>query len=491
MTFPNSFYAKLSALFLLLIVGLGVILATLGVRAASRYADEVEQKLNRTLARDLAPQFEPLTRDSIHYADLHEQIRSLTGINRRIEIYLLGGDGTIKAWFSGEDIERAAVDTAPLRRFLRGDDLPILGDDPLSANLRKPFSVAPITISGSSGCYLYIILGSEQYASMARMVGDSYIIRTALVGLGLILLVTAGVGLILFRRLTQRLRSMLAVIASFEQGDFSQRMNPGSNDEIGQLARCFNRMADTLSDTMDELRKTDRLRRELVANVSHDLRSPLASIQGYLETLLMKEEALDPDERQHYLQTALKNAQRLNNLVSQLFELSKLDAQQIEPRREPFPMAELAQDIVMQYRPQAEAKGVDLHADLPGQLASVYADIGLMERALSNLIDNAVHYTPSGGQVEVSLTRHNGRVRAQVRDTGPGIPDDDLPHIFERFYRVEKSRDRHRGGAGLGLAITQKILALHGSELVVESTLGQGTAFAFELPLDPPDGGAH
>lgn len=493
MTFPQSFYAKLSALFLLLILGLGVILAALGVRAAGRYADEVEQKLNRTLAQDLAPQFQPLTRDSIHHAALHDQIRDLTGINRRIEIYLLSGDGSIKASFAetGEKIARPTVDTGPIQRFLQGDDLPILGDDPLHSNRQKPFTVAPITISGNGGCYLYIILGSEQYASMARMAGDSYIIRTALIGLGLILLVTAGVGLVLFRRLTQRLRSMLEVVASFEQGNFSKRMNPGSNDEVGQLARCFNRMADTLSDTMDELRRADRMRRDLVANVSHDLRSPLASIQGYLETLLMKDDSLDPDPRQRYLRTALKNAQRLSNLVSQLFELSKLDAQQVEPRREPFPIAELAQDIVMQYRPQAKAKGIALRADLPEQLASVHADIGLMERVLSNLIDNAVHYTPSGGHVKVSLMRHNGQVRAQVRDTGPGIPEDDLPHIFERFYRVEKSRDQDRGGAGLGLAIAQKILALHGSQLSVESTLGEGTAFAFELPVDPPEDASH
>jgi len=485
----NSFYAKLSALFLVLILGLGIILAGLGMRAAQRYADEVEQKLNRTLAADLAPRFEPLTRDSIHHAALRRMIRDMTGINRRIEIYLLTGDGHIKASFTAGDerIIQDAVDLAPIKRFMEGDDLPILGDDPLHANAAKPFSVAPIAIEENAGCYLYIILGSAQYASLARMVGDSYILRTALIGLGLVLLVTAGVGLILFRRLTKRLRGMLGVVASFEQGDFSPRMNPGSNDEIGQLARCFNRMAETLSETMDELRKADRMRRELVANVSHDLRSPLASIQGYLETLLMKDETLDADDRQRYLETALKNAQRLNSLVSQLFELSKLDAQQVDPRRETFPIAELTQDVVMQYRPQAEAKNVEITANLPEQLACVHADIGLIERALSNLIDNAVHYTPSGGRVSVALTRRDGQVHAQVHDTGPGIPDEDLPHIFERFYRVEKSRDRNKGGAGLGLAIAQKILELHGSDLTVESTVGEGTTFAFELPVDPPE----
>lgn len=482
----NSFYAKLSLLFLVLILGLGGGLAMLGMQAAERYADEVEQKLNRTLAFELAPEFEPLMRDSIHHAALREKVRSMTGVNRRIEIYLLDGQGRIKASFmrSNEALARQQVDTAPLQRFLQKDDLPILGEDPLHPSQRKPFSVAPVAIEGDEGCYLYIILGGEQYTSMARMVGDSYILRTALVGLGLILLVTAGMGLVLFRRLTERLRGMVDVVAAFEQGQFDRRMEPGTNDEVGQLARCFNRMADTLNETMNELRQADRMRRDLVANVSHDLRSPLASIQGYLETLLMKETTLGADERRRYLHTALKNAQRLNTLVGQLFELSKLDAQEIEPQQESFPIAELVQDIVMQYRPQAEAKAITLDADLPEKHALVYADIGLVERALSNLIDNAIHYTPADGQVRVSMTRHNGRVHTEVRDTGPGIPDEDLPHIFERFYRVEKSRDRNRGGAGLGLAIAQKILALHGSRLTVESTVGRGTAFAFDLPID-------
>jgi signal transduction histidine kinase len=336
---------------------------------------------------------------------------------------------------------------------------------------------------GQENCYLYVILGSEQYASVAGMIEDSYIIQGALTGFGLILLVVAGLGLLLFRRLTQRLRNMQNVVAAFEQGDFDQRIDEGSSDEIGQLAACFNRMADTLVDTMEELRQADRMRRELVANVSHDLRSPLASIQGYLETVHMKDGSLDPEERQRYVKTALRNAQRLNDLVGELFELSKLETEQVEPTIESFPIAELVQDIVMQYEPQAETHEIDLQAELPERHARVEADIGLVERALSNLIDNAIHYTPTGGQVRVRLDNQERAVCVEVEDTGPGIPEDDLPHIFERFYRVEKSRDREQGGAGLGLAIAKTILELHGRTLEVESTVGEGTTFRFSLPL--------
>jgi signal transduction histidine kinase len=487
----NSFYAKLSGLFLVLIVGLGVVLAVLGGRTAQRYADEVEQKLNRTLAQEMVPRFEPLLRDSIDSGGIRAKITDMTGINRRIEIYLLDRQGRVKASFAPPSaaIEQSSVDMAPIRRFMTGDELPILGDDPRQRGTEKPFSVAHIEIMGRENCYLYVILGSEQYASVAGMIGDSYIIQGALMGLGLIILVVAGLGLVLFRRLTQRLRRMQHVVSAFEGGDFDRRVTVESSDEVGQLGRCFNRMADTLVDTMEELRQADRMRRELVANVSHDLRSPLASIQGYLETVHMKDGDLAPDERQRYVKTALRNARRLSDLVGELFELSKLETEQVEPTMEPFPIAELVQDVVMQYEPQAEEQAVALKADLPERHARVRADIGLVERALSNLIDNAIQYTPDGGVVAVRVANEAEAVRVEVSDTGPGIPEDELPHIFERFYRVDKSRDRDKGGAGLGLAIAKTILELHDGRLAVESTVGEGTTFRFRLPVaaDDPD----
>jgi signal transduction histidine kinase len=186
------------------------------------------------------------------------------------------------------------------------------------------------------------------------------------------------------------------------------------------------------------------------------------------------------------VKTALRNAQRLNDLVGELFELSKLETKQIEPNVERFPIAELVQDVVMQYQPRAEEQGIDLRAQLPERHARVEADIGLVERAFSNLIDNALHYTPEGGRVHVRLNNEHREVCVEVKDTGPGIPEDDLPHIFERFYRVDKSRDRDRGGAGLGLAIAKTILELHDCTLEVESTVGEGTTFRFRLPAEAP-----
>ncbi len=480
----HSFSARLSALFLVLILGLGVSLTVLTIQSMVMFNEETEQKLNRTLAHQMAMEFAPFVQDSVDHESIEERIAYLTGINRRIEIYLLGGDGMIKASFihEGQELKRDRIDTAPLEDFVAGKEVPIAGDDPLSPDRRKPFSASRISMMGMDGCWLYVILGGQEVESTAGMLRNSYIFKTTLRGLLLILLVAAIVGFVLFYWMTGRLRSLSHTIQEFRRGKTAARSRVSGQDEIGVLGQNFNEMADTIVANMEDLRNTDRLRRELIANVSHDLRSPLSTIQGYLETALMKQDELSRDQLREYLDIGLKNTSSLNGLVSQLFELSKLDAKQVEPEMEHFNLAELLQDLVMQFGERARQAGVELELEHPGELDAVYADIGLVERVLGNLIDNAIKYTPEGGKVFVKPANTVEGVRIEVRDTGSGIPEEDLPHIFERFYRVEKSRGRGRGGAGLGLSICKKIVELHGSALSVESRPSEGTAFGFTLP---------
>ena len=232
---------------------------------------------------------------------------------------------------------------------------------------------------------------------------------------------------------------------------------------------------------MEELKNTDDLRRELVANVSHDLRNPLASIQGYLETIIIKERTLSPEERQKYLEIIFNNTKMLSKLVGELFELSKLEAKQIKPQFEPFSMADLTQDVVMKFQPMANDSRIRIEAVLPKSLPLVYADLALVERALSNLIDNAILHTTENGVVKAELKKEEDTVCVIVSDTGQGIPAEELPHIFERFYHIDKSRTRKGSGAGLGLAIAEKILEIHDSQIRVRSIVNKGTTFSFCL----------
>jgi signal transduction histidine kinase len=389
-------------------------------------------------------------------------------------------------------LERDRVDVAPLRAFIapRGKlALPIYGDDPRSAAGRKPFSAAPVRIGSEAG-YLYLILGGEQYESIAHMVESSYIIRNSIISLVITFLLIGIVGLAVFFLLTKRLRAMVSAVRAFERGDYGKRIPDTPRDEIGQLARAFNDMATRVESTLDEMRRSDRLRRDLVANVSHDLRSPLASVQGYLETLLIKDAELPAAERRRFVEIIHTSVLRLSTLVSELFELSRLEAQQIQPALEPCSLSELVQDVLVKLEPQAAERGVRLESRDPRDLPFVRADIGMIERVLTNVIDNALRYTPPGGRVEVSLAREGGQVCVRVLDTGRGIPAAEVPHVFDRFYRVDKARSREAGGkgpgagsgAGIGLAIARHILEMHGSRIYVERSSPEGTVFAFHLP---------
>jgi signal transduction histidine kinase len=240
-------------------------------------------------------------------------------------------------------------------------------------------------------------------------------------------------------------------------------------------------MAELIHQQVHQLKETDQLRRELVANVSHDLRTPVTSLQGYLETLVLKEGVLSPQERRRYLDIAVAQSQRLGELIGELFELTKLNSQEMRPRLETFSLGELVQDVVQKFRVIVEAKQVTLQAKLGEDLPVVSADIGLIERVLENLIENALRYTPQGGRITVVLSRMGEKIMTRVTDTGCGIPPSDLPHIFDRYYQVGKNHQSGESGSGLGLAITKRILELHESAVEVQSVVNQGTTFSFHL----------
>ncbi|HVP17996.1 MAG TPA: HAMP domain-containing sensor histidine kinase, partial [Spirochaetia bacterium] len=444
---------------------------------------QVEQVLNREYASSIASEIQPMVAGGFDERRVSSAIHYMMVLNPMVEIYLLDGQGKILAYFTGpsDRVVRSTVDMGPVRRFVQsGGEKLILGDDPRSTARTKPFSAAPLAMGSANG-YVYIILGGEHYDATLRMIRQSYILRAGMVALLLALLSTLIVGLSLFFLLTRPLRSLSEAVRAFEKGELARRVAVHGRDEVAGLGRSFNDMAATIEADMEKLREAERMRKELIGNISHDLRSPLASIRGYLETILLKDALLSPEERRRFLEISLKNAASLQRLVEELFELVKLDTRQVQLKKEAFQAAELAQDAVLKLKPRADGAGVSLMVDSPRDLPLVRGDIGLVERVLTNLIENALTFTPAGGSVRVALSGEDGAVQVSVTDTGTGIGPDDLPHIFDRFYRADRSRDRSREGAGLGLAIAREIVELHGSALQVESRVNEGTRFSFTL----------
>ena len=216
------------------------------------------------------------------------------------------------------------------------------------------------------------------------------------------------------------------------------------------------RQPERIRDQLDDLKKQDGLRRELVANVSHDLRTPLAALQGYIETLKLKSDEFDTETRAEYLDIALKHSLRLTRLVEELFELAKLDARETPMNCEPFAPAELVQDVIQKFSLSAEADDIKLAMKTQDLLPFVQADISLVERVLENLIGNALRHTPAGGAITVLLKAKNSDVEIEVQDSGSGIPESALPYIFDRFYRGD-NMERSKHHAGLGLSIAQHL----------------------------------
>ena len=481
--FLRSFYARISTIFLILIVVLGAGWVAIAFSSARQLFSAVEQVLNREYARSIAAEIQPMVAGGFDAGRVRGAIHYMMVLNPMVEIYLLDDAGKILAYFTGpsDTVVRGSVDLAPVKRFIdSGGEQLILGEDPRGADRAKPFSAAPLSMGDAKG-YVYIILGGERYDATLRMIRQSYILRAGVVALLLALLSTLVVGLSLFFLLTRPLRALGDAVRAFERGDRGRRVALRGRDEIAALGRSFNDMAATIEADMEKLTGAERMRKELVANVSHDLRSPLASIQGYLETILLKDGQLTPEERRRFLEISLKNTASLQRLVEELFELVKLDTRQVQVKRERFQIAELAQDAVLKLKPGADAAGVSLTVEGPRNLPLVSGDIGMVERVLTNLIANALRYTPSGGSIQVALSPRDDAVEVSVVDTGSGIGPEDLRHIFDRFYRVDRSRDRSSGGAGLGLAIAREIVELHGSSLSVVSKVNGGTRFRFSL----------
>ncbi len=242
-------------------------------------------------------------------------------------------------------------------------------------------------------------------------------------------------------------------------------------------------MADTIVKNLEEIKTMDSLRRELVANVSHDLRTPLSTIHGYIETLMIKAESLTNEEREQYLKTVLTSTDRLRTLVEELFELSKLEAKQTKPNPEPFSISELVQDIGQKYLIIAEKKGITFQCVFPKDLPMIVADIALIDRVIQNLVDNAIKFTPAGGVVRIELHRLTNAVDVKISDTGAGILPEDIPHIFDRYNKGSQKNIFQNDGAGLGLAIVKKILEVHQLTIDVNSKVNEGTAFSFKLPV--------
>ena len=425
--------ARLSLVFCALLLASSAAAAWLTIRANRLLEQELVQRLSSDVAEHIADSAEFMDENGLRPDAVRILFDQLMSVNPSVEVYLLDGAGTIvgDAAPSGH-LRRERVAVEPIERLLAGAPPPVLGDDPRSDSGRKVFDAARLELKGRPWGYVYVILMGETRDVLAADVASATVLRNTLVAMAVIAVVAVLAGLVAVR-----------LITSTEQ--------------------------------WRTLRRQDRERREIIANVSHDLRTPLTSLHGFLETLAHKRDLSDA-ERERYLATALAQSGKVTRLAHELFELARLEHDESTLEREPFSLGDLVHDVVQELGLLAAAKEQRLTADVPEGLPHVVGSLRLIDRVLTNLIGNAIEHTPAGGEIAVALREVGNAVEVVVRDDGPGIPLE-----VREALLGSPPRGGRTAGAGLGLEIVRRILELHGSRIELEP-LQRGTRVRFELP---------
>ncbi|MCF4995901.1 HAMP domain-containing protein [Pseudomonas syringae] len=481
---------RLSLVFAVLLLVCCGTSAWLQVRSTQMHELEVVQGLSRDLAGHIAHDTVLMDSNGLKPDAVRELFSQLMLVNPSVEVYLLDTEGRIVGNAAPEGrMRRQQVDLAPIRRLLDDEPLPILGDDPRSVDARKVFSAAPLQVNGKAAGYLYVVLLGEAHDRFAERGATSAALNTALLSIALVALLCLIAGLTAFNLITRPLRRLTEKVSHFDIDGAPQPppvFEPATadktteHDEIAVLDSAFRQMQTRLGEQWRSLTRQDQERRELVANISHDLRTPLASLHGYLETLSLKDATLTPEERRRYLGIALDQSRKVGGLAQSLLELVRLEHGFVQPVLERFSLTDLVQDIFQKFELGAEARRIELKAHFAPNLPTVCADLGLIERVLTNLVDNALRHTPADGEIAFDLSAQNNLVDVTISDTGPGIAPELREGLFLRPFNIGGAR---RDG-GLGLRIVHRILELHGRDIRLLDMPGRGATFRFSLPIE-------
>ena len=481
----------LSALVAALLLVCGAASVALQLRSSERHAQELIQRLSSGLAAHIAGSNGStlLAPGGLNDAAVRDLFDKLMAVNPSVEVYLLAPDGHIDAHAAPPGhLLRDRVDLAPVRALLSGAPLPVLGDDPRSAGVRKVFSAAPLKADGRDRGYVYVVLTGEEHEALSRKLARDSLLCTSLWSMALIAVLGLLAGLVALHWITRPLRELTADVQRFEAqgvGEEPQALAQApagpARDEIVQLREAFAQMTRRIAAQWRDLSAQDQQRRELVANISHDLRTPLTSLHGYLETLRLKSDTLSEADRRRYLDIAIGQSRKVGALAQALFELARLEHGGVKPDKEAFVLGDLVQDVFQKFELAAEARRQRLVADIASQLPVVQADLGMIERVLTNLLDNAIRHTPVGGEIAVRLRRADRGVDVLVADSGPGVPEAMRQSLFTRPSQRGGWSHGPESAGGLGLLIVRRILQLHDSDIRLEEQPGAGAVFRFHL----------
>ena len=475
----RSLYTKLVLIILVLIVALmlvaGVFL-TRGVRSfyLNDFYDSMAEAFgDQDLAEDLrsaAAEDDPAYMSEILGANAGQ-----LGIDRGTRNYhILSGE--TGEWLAGSITpENNNLDITPnIITALSG------GNGDASDPNADYMDIALPVEGGSSDYIIYVIDNRETMRSL-----NDQLLQIIVEAMAVGLVISVFLSLLLAKTMIAPIQELTHAAEKVALGDFSDKVENSSKDEIGVLTRTFNDMAVQLEDTLDDLKRSEQMRREFVANVSHELRTPITGVKSYAETL-----AADPDmpadTRERFLNVILNESDRMTKIVQDLLTLSRFDAGSFEFSFDEFSFETSVRDVYNAVRMEAQAHGHVFVLEVEPGIPRIRGDKARVEQVLMNMVSNAIKYTKDGGRITIKAGVRGGEVWCSVKDNGIGIPKDDTTKVFDRFYRVDKARSRESGGTGLGLSIAQEIVVRHGGRIDLKSRLGHGTTITVWLPVEGP-----
>jgi len=493
---PKSLYAKLALTLIALLFVTAIVYSAISYSLTRQGIIGDLQRENAKLAGNLVTEIPQTLAGDIDRQYVDQLFHLMMIVNPDVELYLLDTAGSI----TSTSVDKSKllinkVSLGPLNEFLQSDaiNFPLFAQDPRAPDKPVTFSVAQLSAGDKMLGYLYVTLRGEDYERYQRGGATDLISTIGIYALIGSLLVSLLAGLTIFKRITARLQILSGVIDNFHKSGYSQNVlyrdaaNDNGGDEISKLGGNYDSMAQRITEQIQLLEQQDQNRRKFIANISHDLRTPLTATQGYLELLQQKYDTLEEPERKRYLSISLKHSKRLQNLITNLFELAKLENYPDLPVKEILSLSDIISDVMQGCQPLAQAKSIELIYEQQEGAHLVLGDLAMIDRAISNLLSNAIQYTQEEGWVKLSLRKQTAvsesysknQIEFSIEDNGPGIDESQLSNIFDRFYRAD---NQHAGekNAGLGLAIAQRIISLHGGNLQVKNT-GNGTRFIFAL----------
>jgi two-component system, OmpR family, sensor kinase len=471
----RSFYWRIAisfiALVVVVLVGQSLMFSYLLTRPQGAFAPgdpnasatAIAAQVSRALAADPAVPLEPLVREAWPGGPQG--------------VYLVMKDG-----------RAAANREAPLSPAIRAQAAAALAGTPhvpaAGAGPTGPVVTAPVQINGE--LHGLVVLPPPPPRGAFSEVGR----LLSLPGTLILFSAAALVGAVIFVPVRRRLRGLERAANRIGAGELGVRADEAGHDEIALLAAAFNRMSADLAQRTDALQASDRVRRQMLADVSHELRTPLTSMRGYLDTLAMPDVANDAETRARYLETARREAGRLERIVADLLDLARQEhgAAALEPRV--FAIERVFEHVVRRHEREAQAVGVTITAQVSPDADQLLADPGRVEQVIGNLVANALRHASAGGTIHLAASVGPAGYRLVVEDSGDGIPAEHLPHVFDRFYKADSARSGGNGGSGLGLSIVKAIVERHGGQVTVESRPGR-TVFAILLPRAEAIAGEH